>query len=145
MKTLRPHPFASEDITRPVRVIEPDGVTTRMEPCHYRCRGLTVIDSTVHIKGPLWAARRENGWLTNEAWSVTHEPSGASVCMWESKLEAVAAAQVLLALSGVDWTRDMEMVRAAVMRSQTARMTVAALKRGDMVVSTQPIQTPGVA
>jgi hypothetical protein len=128
------HPFASEDVSRPVAIIEKDRATTHTVPCHYRCRGLVVINNTPLMEGPLWAARRENGWQTDEAWGVTHEASGANVCLWETRAEAVAALQVLLALSGVDWTRDMETVRRRVMASEIARVTVAALKQGRMVV-----------
>lgn len=122
-----------------------DGKTTEETPCHYRCKGLVVIDSTRLMQGPKWDARKENGWMTDEAWGVTHELSGASVCIWETKTEALAAAQVLIAIARVDWTKDMDTVRKAVMASPTARKVVAALKQGNMTVSTVPMQKPGVA
>ena len=125
-------PFACEDVSRPVRIAEPSG-TFREQPVAYRCKGLVVTNSTAHTAGPHWDARWENGWHSDEMWSVTHEATGTRLCCWESGLAAVCAAQALLALP-VDWRGDNEAVRLAVAADPHSMATISTLRAGMMVM-----------
>lgn len=125
-------PFACEDVSRPVRIAEPGG-TFREQPVVYRCKGLVVTNNTPFTSGPNWDVRRQNGWFSNEMWSVTHEATGTSICSWEAGFPAVAAAQVLLALP-VDWSRGFDEVRRAVSADLRALQTISALRAGRMVM-----------
>lgn len=115
-----------------VRVLMSDSETGRPYwsdlPCKWKDAGLAVVEVTrigVSVGGDVqWPMPGQS------AWGVTHLASGRNIGPRQRTAANALAVALGLTQLGIDWTQDMEKVRAQVEANETAASFIFALHHG---------------
>lgn len=98
-------------------------------PCQWNADGLAVVD----VSGVFVRDGEEVQWHRPSAgvtWGVTHLASGRNIGPGHRTAGDALAVALGLTQLGIDWTQDMEHVRAQVEANETAASFIRALQHG---------------
>lgn len=98
-------------------------------PCQWEAEGLAVVDvSGVFVRDGQDVQHHGGG--SGGVWGVTHLASGRNIGPRQRTAANALAVALGLTQLGIDWTQDMEKVRAQVEANETAASFILALHHG---------------